>query len=83
MVQWLRICLPMQGTWVPSLVREGIHMGQLSSGATTIELVCPRAHAPQQEKPLLAATKESLCATMKIQSSQRKKKNWFQILALP
>ena len=22
MVQWLRVCLPMQGTWVPSLVGE-------------------------------------------------------------
>ena len=84
MVHWLRICLPMQGTWVPSSVREDcIHTGQLGSGATTIEFVRPRAHTPQQEKSLLATTRESLCATMKIQSSQRKKKNWFQILGLP
>ena len=37
-VQWLRICVPMQETWVPSLVRElGSHMpldGQLSPCAT-------------------------------------------------
>ena len=25
-VQWLRICLPTQGTWVRSLVRGGFHI---------------------------------------------------------
>ena len=35
MVQWLRICLPMQGTQVQSLVQEAPHaMGQLSPHST-------------------------------------------------
>ena len=40
-VQWLRICLPMQGTLVWSLVWDHDYWGQ----------VCPRACAPEQEKP--------------------------------
>ena len=40
-VQWLRIHLPMQGTW------KMLHaMGPLSPWATTPELECPRARAP-------------------------------------
>ena len=49
-VQWLRIHLPVQGTWVQSLVQEdAICHGQLS---LTTEPTLPRAHAPQQQKPL-------------------------------
>ena len=45
-VQWLRICLPMQGTPVQSLVQESPHnTGQLSPCAIT-----PEACAPQQRK---------------------------------
>ena len=61
-VQWLRICLPMQGTWVWALVREDPtqpwsgkipHASeQLSLYATTTEARVPRARALQQEKPL-------------------------------
>ena len=55
MVQWLRICLPMQRTWVCSLVQEDpaqAHVPQLlSPRAPTAEARVPRAHAPQQEKP--------------------------------
>ena len=92
-VQWLRIHLPVQGTWVWSLIREdptcrgaakperhnywacalepashnyGAHVPQLlkpagssarvpqllSPRAATTEARAPRAHAPQQEKPL-------------------------------
>ena len=41
-VQWLRILLPLQGTWVRSLVQEDPNAsGQLSPRATTIE-----AHVP-------------------------------------
>ena len=43
-VQWLRICLPMQGTQVRSLVQElrfHLPVGQLSVCATNIE-----AHVP-------------------------------------
>ena len=51
--QWLRIHLPMQGTRVPSLVREDPHAAeQLSPWATTTEARAPRACALQQEKPL-------------------------------
>ena len=36
--QWLRICLPTQGTWVGSLVQEIPHAsGELSPCATTTE----------------------------------------------
>ena len=64
--QWLRICLPMQGTRVRSLVREdptcrratkpvlrsrGRKPQLLSLRATTTEAHVPRARAPQQEKP--------------------------------
>ena len=39
-VQWSRICLPMQGTWVQSLAQKIPHaMGQLSPCATTTEPV--------------------------------------------
>ena len=39
-VQWLRICLPMQGHWSDPW-----------SETTTTEAKCPRACAPEQEKP--------------------------------
>ena len=58
MVQWLRICLPVQGTWVRSLVgRDPIcraatkpmleEPGSRNHGAHV-----PKARAPQHEKPL-------------------------------
>ena len=58
--QWLRICLPMQGTRVWSLVREDPTccratkprvLQLLSLCAATTEACVPRAHALQQEKP--------------------------------
>ena len=47
MVKWLRICLPLQGTWVQSLVQED------SSCCGAPKLMCHnhRACALQQEKP--------------------------------
>ena len=40
--RWLRICLPMQETWVRSLVREDYTCnGQLSPCATTTEVRTP------------------------------------------
>ena len=60
MVQWLRICLPMEGTRVQSLVREDptchratkpVGHNYWSPQATTTEARTPRACAPQQEKP--------------------------------
>ena len=50
------------------------HMPQLlSPRATTTEAHAPRARAPQQEKPLLAPTRESLRTATKTQHSQKKK----------
>ena len=52
-VQWIRICLPMQRTWVQSLVLEGptcrgatkpVHAPQLLS-------LCSRAREPQLLRP--------------------------------
>ena len=60
-VQWVRTCLPMQGTWVWSLVPEDstcrgatkAHVPQLLSlRAATTEVRVPKACALQQEKPL-------------------------------
>lgn len=58
MVQWLRICFPMQGTQVdPSWETKIPHAeGQLSWWATTTEPTHPRACVPQ-EKPPWTATK--------------------------
>ena len=46
-VQWLRICLPIQGTWLPALVPEGAtcHGEQLSPWATTAESAAREATA--------------------------------------
>ena len=63
--QWLRIHLPMQGTWVRSLVREDPTCRGATKPvrhnywacalecprATTAEARAPTARAPQQEKP--------------------------------
>ena len=61
---WLRIRLPMQGTWVPALVWEDLTCRGATKPvnhnywACALELTrhnywarAPRAHAPQQEKP--------------------------------
>ena len=66
--QWLRVCLPVQGTQVQALVREdptccratkpvrhnyrACEPQLLSPHATTTEARAPRARALQQEKPL-------------------------------
>ena len=49
MIQWLRIHLPMKGTWVQSLVREQA-TGQQSLCATATEPVCSGAHTTTGEK---------------------------------
>ena len=53
-VQWLGICLPMQGTWVRSLVKElRPHMPQgiYTRAQQLLKPGHPGARAPQQEKP--------------------------------
>ena len=52
-VQWLRICLPMQGTWVQSLVLEDpTCRGATKPGrAPQLLSLCSRARAPQLLRP--------------------------------
>ena len=63
-MQWLRICLPMQGTWVWSLAQEDLTCRGTTKSvhhnywAWALEpenhnywAHMPRAHAPQQKKP--------------------------------
>ena len=46
-VQWIRICLPVQGAWVWSLVQEDSRASeQLNWWATTTEPEHPRTHVP-------------------------------------
>ena len=55
MIQWLRICLPTQGTQVRFLVRElsiSHAVGQLSPRAAITEPVGSRACMPQLEKTM-------------------------------
>ena len=62
LVQWLRICLPMQGTQIQSLIRQDptccgatklVHHNYWACApcATATKSTPPRANAPQQEKP--------------------------------
>ena len=52
-VQWIRICLPMQGTWVPSLVWEdstylkATKLVHLNYRACTLEPVSCNTEAPE------------------------------------
>ena len=65
MAQWLGICLPVQGTWIRSLVQEIPHateqLGPCATTAepelwslrvTTTEARAPGARALQRERPL-------------------------------
>ena len=84
-VQWLGICLPMQGTWVWALVRKIPHAAeQLGPWATTTEpvrLECvlrnkrgrdsERPARRDEEWPPLAATRESPRTETKTQHSQK------------
>ena len=52
MVQWLRIYLPMQGTWVRFLVQKDFTCCKATKPMChTTEARVPTARAPQQEKP--------------------------------
>ena len=53
-VQWLRVCLPMQGTWVQSLVREDptCYGGNQALTPEVPKPVSPRAWCSGDEKPL-------------------------------
>ena len=56
-VQWLRVCLPVQGTWIQSLVQEDPTCHRATKPTTT-ESLHPRVCALQEEKPL----QEETCA---------------------
>ena len=84
-VQWLRICLPMQGTWVQSLVQE---LRSTCHRATkpqllNLSILEPTIHSKRsrcnekptlrnKEEPLLATTRESPHTAMRKQRSQNK-----------
>ena len=52
-VQWLRICLAMQEKWVdPWSGKIPLAWGNKAHTSQLLKPMCPRAHAPQQEKPL-------------------------------
>ena len=82
--QWLRIRLPRQGTRVRALVREDPTCRGATKPMRHTYRACalepmrhnywacvPRTRAPQQEKPPLAATRESLRTATKTQRSQK------------
>ena len=98
-VQWLRICLPMQGTRVRDLVREDLtghgatkpvrhnywacalepvshnywaHMPQLLKPAC-LQPMLHNKRSHRNEKPPLAATRESSHTATKTQRSQKKR----------
>ena len=53
MVQWIRIRLPIQGTWVRSLVREDSTCHRATKpAATLLKSASLEPRALQQEKPL-------------------------------
>ena len=68
MVQVLKICLPMQGTQVQSLVWvDSTCRGQLSPCGTTTEPMLQREKPPQGERP--APQLEKACTAVKTQHS--------------
>ena len=88
-VQWLRICLLVQGTRVQSLVwgRSHTSQGQLSLCAPTTEPVLrnKRSHHTEKPAPRLESSSRSpqlkkACVQQETQHSQKKKKlekNWL------
>ena len=81
MVQWLRIRLPMQGTWVQALVREDptcrgatgpVRHNYWSPCSTTGEATAMRGpRTANEEWPPLGATRESPRIATKTQRSQK------------
>ena len=83
-VQWLRIHLPRQGTWLrfpvwgdptcqgaTEFMHQTTEVHSLEPTLHTREATAMRRpHTATQEQPLLTTTRESPCAAMKTQSSQ-------------
>ena len=57
-VQWIRICLPMQGTWASSLVWEDSSVVQQLSPCATLLILHPRAHRPCPLRPCATSTED-------------------------
>ena len=92
-VQWIRICLPMQGMWVQSLVREDPTRRRATKPRiTATEPECPRAWEPQErsEKPahrhrrVVPGSLQQSASKNKINKTKNKKKDGlkFSFLAL-
>ena len=82
--QWLRIHLPMQGTWVQALVQEdptcrgatksvATKPQLLSPSATTTEARAPRACAPQQKATAMRSPR-----TIYPEKTIIQKESWFK-----
>ena len=70
-VQWLRIRLPMQGTWVQALVREDpTCRGATKPCAPQLLSLCSRAREPQMLSP--RATTTEACTPKACASQQEK-----------
>ena len=69
-VQWLRVCFPMQGMQVRFLVGELRSHMQLSLGAATTDPVRSRARAWQLEK--LTSREKPACRNERSQMPQRR-----------
>ena len=74
-VQWLRICLPMQRTWVQSLVQEdSMHCGVTKAmhhvcGACALE---PKLHSENSEQP----THHSYSSLYSLQPEKARAQQW-------
>ena len=65
-VQFLRICLPVQGMWGRSLVKDWTCCGDMCYGATkctcwNYQDCTPWARAPQEEQPVSGNRETSMC----------------------
>ena len=80
MVQWLRICLPMQGTQVQFLVCEDptcrgeLSLSQSLGTAAGEATAVGSLSTTTRKEPPVTATRENAHAATKAQSKQRKKK---------
>ena len=68
--QWLRICPPMQGTWVQTLVWED-PTSQLSLQVTTTEALVPRVCSTTRGGDIRAHLQSSPCSLQLEKSLQR------------
>ena len=73
-IQWLKICLPMQGTWVRSLVGKlhvHVMLGNKDDVPQTVNLRSLESAYHNYRVTQLSAARERLCAAVKTQCSQR------------